>query len=186
MVTANQLHVSASNGPLSGCTSKEKGWGLYNIQCDFYLMMRLYIVCCILYSPKQFSLKAQPDDGLLEAETCSWLAVTIVRYIYKLIYYSCVLTFKRLLFNFVIWLTQRGYRTSKSKYKLISNKVSQPLNDENTAKDWFRHTHINKYIYVHTYIYLFISIQPLGRFSRNQNPVRRPAWLWHTASWASS
>ena len=27
--------------------------------------------------------------------------------------YSCVLTFKRLLFNFVIWLTQRGCRTSK-------------------------------------------------------------------------
>ena len=32
----------------------------------------------------------------------------------------------------------------------------------------------------------FISIQPLGRFSRNQNPVRPPVWLWHTASWASS
>ena len=32
----------------------------------------------------------------------------------------------------------------------------------------------------------FISIQPLGRFSRNHNPVRRPVWLWHTASWASS
>jgi hypothetical protein len=31
----------------------------------------------------------------------------------------------------------------------------------------------------------FISIQPLGQFSRNQNPVRRPVWLWHTASWAS-
>jgi len=31
-----------------------------------------------------------------------------------------------------------------------------------------------------------ISIQPLGRFSRNQNPVRRPVWLWHTAFWASS
>ena len=35
-------------------------------------------------------------------------------------------------------------------------------------------------------IHSFISIQPLGRFSRNQNPVRRPVWLWHTASWASS
>ena len=30
------------------------------------------------------------------------------------------------------------------------------------------------------------SIQPLGRFSRNQSPSRRPVWLWHTASWASS
>ena len=30
------------------------------------------------------------------------------------------------------------------------------------------------------------SIQPLGRFSRNQSPVRRPVWLWHAASWASS
>jgi len=32
----------------------------------------------------------------------------------------------------------------------------------------------------------FISIQPLGGFSRNQSPVRRPVWLWHAASWASS
>ena len=30
------------------------------------------------------------------------------------------------------------------------------------------------------------SIQPLGRFSRNQSPVRRPVWLWQAASWASS
>jgi len=28
----------------------------------------------------------------------------------------------------------------------------------------------------------FISIQPLGRFSRNQSLVRRPVWLWHAAS----
>jgi hypothetical protein len=32
----------------------------------------------------------------------------------------------------------------------------------------------------------FISIQPLGWFSRNQNPVGRLVWLWHAASWASS
>ena len=70
MVTANQLHVSASNRPSSGCTPREKGWGLYNIYC-------------VLYSPQLFSLDVQPDDGLLEAETCSWLAVTIIRYIYK-------------------------------------------------------------------------------------------------------
>ena len=47
-----------------------------------------------------------------------------------------------------------------------------------------QHTHTHTHIYI--YIYSFISIQPLGRFSRNQNPVRRPVWLWHTASWASS
>jgi hypothetical protein len=33
-----------------------------------------------------------------------------------------------------------------------------------------------------THIHSFISIQPLGRFSRNQNPVRRPVWCWPTAS----
>jgi len=38
---------------------------------------------------------------------------------------------------------------------------------------------------VGTDVYLS-SIQPLGRFSRNQSPVRRPVWLWHAASWASS
>ena len=43
MVTTNQLHVSASNKPSSGCISNEKG------------------------------LDVQPNDGLLEAETCSWL-----------------------------------------------------------------------------------------------------------------
>jgi hypothetical protein len=30
--------------------------------------------------------------------------------------------------------------------------------------------------------YSFISSQPLGRFSRNQSPVRRPLWPWHAAS----
>ena len=39
----------------------------------------------VLHSPQPFSLDVQPDDGLLEAETCSWLAVTIIRYIYNII-----------------------------------------------------------------------------------------------------
>ena len=71
IVTANQLHVSASNRLSSG-TSNEKAEG-----CTIYN---------ILYSPQPFSLDVQPDDGLLEAETCSWLAVTIIRYIYIYIY----------------------------------------------------------------------------------------------------
>ena len=41
-------------------------------------------------------------------------------------------------------------------------------------------------MYMYMYIHSFTSIQPLGRFSRNQNPVRLPVWLWHTASWANS
>jgi hypothetical protein len=31
-------------------------------------------------------------------------------------------------------------------------------------------------------IIIIISIQHLGRFSRNQNPFRRPVWCWPTAS----
>jgi hypothetical protein len=50
-----------------------------------------------------FFFKLQPDNGRLEAETCSWLAVTIVCYMH-IIYYICVLTFKSLLFNFAICL----------------------------------------------------------------------------------
>ena len=45
--------------------------------------------------------------------------------------------------------------------------------------------HLSHYLYI-IYIHSFTSIQPLGRFSRNQNPVRRTVWLWHTASWANS
>jgi hypothetical protein len=30
-------------------------------------------------------------------------------------------------------------------------------------------------------IIIIISIQPLGRFGRNQSPVRRPVWLWYAA-----
>jgi len=37
-----QLHVSASNRPTSGCTSNEKGWGLYNIQCNFRQKLHFY------------------------------------------------------------------------------------------------------------------------------------------------
>ena len=33
-------------------------------------------------------------------------------------------------------------------------------------------------------MYIFIHFRPV--FSRNQNPVRRMVWLWHTASWANS
>jgi len=49
-----------------------------------------------MYIVQPFSLNVQPDDGLLEPETCSWLAVTIVRCIYIFIYiieYSCVFDF---------------------------------------------------------------------------------------------
>jgi hypothetical protein len=35
------------------------------------------------------------------------------------------------------------------------------------------------------WIHSFISIQPLGRFGRNQSSVRWPVWLWHAASWAN-
>ena len=34
------------------------------------------------------------------------------------------------------------------------------------------------------FFHSFISIQPLGRFGRNQSSVRWPVWLWHAASWA--
>ena len=38
-----------------------------------------------------------------------------------------------------------------------------------------------KILHVHS----FISIQPLGRFGRNQSSVRWPVWLWHAVSWAN-
>jgi hypothetical protein len=86
MVTTNQLYVSTSNRPSSGCAVKEKGWGLYNIQFDFYLMTRIEVTLYIV-QPSAFSLTVQPDDRLLEVETCSWLAVIIIRCIY--IYIQC-------------------------------------------------------------------------------------------------
>ena len=46
----------------------------------------IYNIKYILYSPQPYSLDVQPDDRLLEAETCSWSAVTIIRYIYIYIY----------------------------------------------------------------------------------------------------
>ena len=41
------------------------------------LQVTLYIV-----QHSALFIRLQPDDGLLEAETCSWLAVVIIRYIY--------------------------------------------------------------------------------------------------------
>jgi hypothetical protein len=73
MVTAKQLHVSASNRPSSGCTPNEES--------------------CTKYILQSFSLEVQPDDGLFEAETCSCLAVTINCYVY-IIQYSCVFDFQ--------------------------------------------------------------------------------------------
>jgi len=62
MVTAKQIQVSASNRPSSGCTSNEKG--------------------CTKYTVQSILLEVQPDDNLFEAETCSFLAVTISCYLY--------------------------------------------------------------------------------------------------------
>jgi len=36
--------------------------------------------------------------------------------------------------------------------------------------------------FVRNSLIIIISIQPLGRFNRNQSPVRRPVWPWHAAS----
>jgi hypothetical protein len=59
-------------------------WNKYNLHTLFA------IVCFqkITFSPKikvSRCTAVQPDDGLLEVETCSWLAVTIIHYMYKLI-----------------------------------------------------------------------------------------------------
>jgi hypothetical protein len=43
----------------------KRGWGLYNVQFNF----RSDIVYCT--APNPLSLDEQPDDGLLETETCS-------------------------------------------------------------------------------------------------------------------
>ena len=43
MVTAHQLHVSASNRPSTGCTFKEKGGGLYNIQYVYCTALRPFL-----------------------------------------------------------------------------------------------------------------------------------------------
>jgi hypothetical protein len=37
----------------------------------------------------------------------------------------------------------------------------------------------------HNFIHSIV-FSPWAGFSRNQSPVRRPVWLWHAASWASS
>jgi len=66
MVTANNYMFRPLNGLSSGCTSNEKGLGgctIYNVTS----LCTLYIV----QSPNPFSLDVQPDDSLLEAETCS-------------------------------------------------------------------------------------------------------------------
>ena len=97
MVTAKKLHVSASSRLSSGCTSNKMD--------------------CTVYFVQPFSLEVQPDDGLFEAETCICLAVTINCYVYNIIY-LCFFNFKRLLFNFMIRLTQRGCHTSKSQLKI--------------------------------------------------------------------
>ena len=73
MVTTNQLQVSASNRPSTGCTFNEKELGT-----------------------------VQPDDGLLEAEICSyWPLPSPALYIYIYIY-ELWFDFKHLLYNSVI------------------------------------------------------------------------------------
>jgi hypothetical protein len=51
---------------------------LYYIYIYIYIYIYHQVVC--------IKKRAQPDDGLLEAKTCSWLVVTIIRCIYIYIY----------------------------------------------------------------------------------------------------
>ena len=67
-------------------------------------------------------------------------------YIYIFIYiYSCVLTFKRLLYNLVIWLTQRGCRTSK----FLISLMTQYTNSYNKANEMHNFLNLfNKVLYM--------------------------------------
>jgi len=81
----------------------------------------IYNVTSLLYSPQPFSLDVQPDDGLLEAEICScWLLLSSAIYIYIYIYIVVFWLYASAVY-FVIWLTQRGCRTSKSLPKFRNN-----------------------------------------------------------------
>jgi hypothetical protein len=96
--------------------------------------------------------------------------------------------------------TTHVYNTRSCKYSLDapdyerkyrSKHVEQPRNSKLSytvaSFGHFRRLYLDARNHVYQgSCYSFISIQPLGWFSRNQNPVRRPIWLWHTASWASS
>jgi len=64
MVTANQLHVSASNRPSSRCTYKEKGWGLYNIQYTMW--------------PQKFRRKVANNCGLQSCYAGKQLTSTLL------------------------------------------------------------------------------------------------------------
>jgi hypothetical protein len=83
------------------------------------------------------------------------------------------------------WWTEELSETCRVSFQVYIREIS--------AYSWFHykkfntmHGHRKVKFWAIVYIYFFISIQPLGPYSRNQSPVRRPVWLWHAASWASS
>jgi hypothetical protein len=58
--------------------------------------------------------------------------------------------------------------------------------DRFTPEDGSRPSCCNIALYFCIIIIIIMGIQPLGRFGRNQSPVRQTVWLWYAASWASS
>jgi hypothetical protein len=67
MVTANNYTFRPLTGHLQvvHLMKRAEGCTIYNV-----ISVR-QMLHCILYNPQPFSLDVQPDDGLLEAETCS-------------------------------------------------------------------------------------------------------------------
>jgi hypothetical protein len=93
MVKANNYMFRPLTGHYQVVHPMKRGWGLHNIQCNLCLMTRSIhryenlkretvqlktrsrhhreVTVYIVQPPTPFSLDVQPDDGLLEAETCS-------------------------------------------------------------------------------------------------------------------
>jgi hypothetical protein len=73
----------------------------------------------------------------------------------------------------IICVGKRGYLVSLLVWvalKKLKKWATADLTQENKLK----------------FILLVVIFSPWAGFGRNQNPVRRPAWLWHAVFWASS
>ena len=103
---------------------------------------RSYIVYCT--APQPFSLDVQPDDGLLEAETCSWLAVTIIRFICVYIY---IYIMKRAEDCIILYSPQPFSLDVQTNDGLLEAETCS----------WLA-VNIIRYIRIYIYIYIYIYI----------------------------
>jgi hypothetical protein len=88
------------------------------------------------------------------------------------------------------WMQKQKKAGGRTKKNWIKG-IKKAMNERNLSEDHWEDRNkwslgVGKRRKTFSNRYTYIVFSPWAGFGKNQSPVRRPVWLWHTAFWASS